>query len=294
MPAVVERMNEVAGTVFVALFAAGLFDQTLLPEVSAALVETGRIRDDTWGRGMRSAASDQLVFLGEEAEQRREMDRLISLHRDVKGVGPDGLRYSALKPENWNWILYSTFFVYRGTYIAVTRAKPSAEEDQAIWDYFRQKGEGLQLPGKARLLQDFGEVQAYYDFMVAEKLEVTQTTLDACARLRRLPRPPFLPAVLDPLWRLIRPIGGHLAEVLGFGIMHPGVRALMPMMWTRRHDVEFAVVVQMLRIAYRCLPTWVTDTPLARNRRQYRRLVAGYQGLGLASFRPDTPAGKPT
>jgi len=80
---------------------------------------------------------------------------------------------------------------------------------------------------------------------------------------------------------------GHLLGVLGFGIMHPQVRVLIPMKWIRRHDSEFAVLTTAIRLAYRWLPTRLTDTPLARNRREYRRLMTGYQGLGLASFAPN-------
>ena len=65
---------------------------------------------------------------------------------------------------------------------------------------------------------------------------------------------------------------------LGFGIMHPRVRALVPMRWTRGHDLEFAVLTRLLRIAYRWLPRRLTDTPLARNGCEYERIVAHYKG----------------
>src|SRR5918998_154166 len=61
------------------------------------------------GRAIRTAAADQLFYLGAAAESDAEARRLKDLHRDVRGVGPDGQRYSALNPETWNWILYSTF-----------------------------------------------------------------------------------------------------------------------------------------------------------------------------------------
>jgi hypothetical protein len=60
------------------------------------------------------------------------------------------------------------------------------------------------------------------------------------------------------------------------------------MKWTRRHDREFAVLTTALRLAYQWLPARLTDTPLARNRREYQRLMARYRGMGLASFAPDS------
>lgn len=284
----VEQFEETAATVFVALFAAALFDQTMLPEVSAALVNTGRIRYAPWGRAQRSAASDQIVFQGEEVDRKAEMERLKLLHRDVKGVGADGTRYSALNPESWNWILISTFFMYRGAHIALSGEKLSAAEDQALWDHFQNNVEGLQLAGSSRLISDYGQLCTYYDRIVTDKLQTTATTIDACQIVRRPPRPPFLPAAIEPLWRIVRPVTGHVAEILGYGIMRPGVRALLPMRWTRRHDLEFAIFTTLIRFAYRHLPTWFTDTPLARNRRQYKRLITSYRGIGLISFAPDT------
>ena len=69
-----------------------------------------------------------------------------------------------------------------------------------------------------------------------------------------------------------------MVAVLGFGIMHPRARALVPMRWTRRHDIEFTVLTRLLRMAYRWLPSRITETPLARNRREYERIIARYRG----------------
>lgn len=284
---VANRFERAAGSVFVALFAPGLFDQAMLPAVSAALENTGRIRNAPWGRALRSAASDQIVFSGDEVDSRLETERLVQLHRDVKGVGAEGVRYSALNPESWNWILISTFFVYRNAFVAITGDKPTAAENQMVWDRFRQLSEGLQLPGRSRLVEDYDELCSYYDQMVVDKLEVT-STLECVVRFTVRPlRPDFLPAAAGPLWNLTSPMIGHVLGVLGFGIMHPDVRALVPTTWTRRHDLEFAVMTTAIRIAYRWLPTRFTDTPLARNRREYQRLMEKYRGTGLTSFAPD-------
>jgi uncharacterized protein (DUF2236 family) len=64
------------------------------------------------------------------------------------------------------------------------------------------------------------------------------------------------------------------------------VREIVPMTWTRRHDLEFTVLTRVLRLAYRWLPSRFTDTPLARNRREYERIAARSKGIGLMSFIP--------
>src|SRR4051812_45694415 len=81
---VADRFQDVAGTIFVGLFAAALFDQAMLPAVSAALEETGRVRSTPWPRALRTAASDQILFHGDAADRQAETERLLRNHRDVK------------------------------------------------------------------------------------------------------------------------------------------------------------------------------------------------------------------
>jgi uncharacterized protein (DUF2236 family) len=91
-------------------------------------------------------------------------------------------------------------------------------------------------------------------------------------------------------------VAGRVLTVLGCGIMHPAVRERMPSWWGRSEDLQFRVLARLLQVAFRRLPTFVTDTPMARNRRQYRRLVDRYRAVGLPSFAPDarqvSPSGR--
>ena len=290
---VVEQFDRVSRSVFIALFAAGLYDQAMLPAVAAALEHTRRIRNDPIGRALRTAASEQIMFAADEQDRRAEARRLLLLHRDVKGVGPEGLRYSALNPESWNWIMISTFFVHRGTFIALTGTKPTKAENQAIWNRYRDLTADLHLPGRgAGLIEDYDELFTYYGRMVVEKLQTTRIARAAVKATLRPTRPESLPAMATPLWAITGPIIGHVIAVLGFGIMQPAVRELVPMTWTRRHDTEFKALTKLLGLGYRWLPRRVTETPLARNRRQYERIVARYNGIGLASFAPEAGGGE--
>src|SRR5271156_5810417 len=116
---VADRFERMMGSKLVAMFAPALFDEMMHPAVSASLVDTARIRDDPLNRARRTAASDQLAFFAHQAHRHDEMERLVRLHRDLKGVQPDGQRYSALSPEPWNWNLISIFFMHRGAFIAM-------------------------------------------------------------------------------------------------------------------------------------------------------------------------------
>ena len=217
-----DRFEEVAGSKFVAMFAPALFDEMMHPAVSASLVDTARIRDNPLGRARRTAASDQLAFFARSADRAEEMQRLVELHRDVKGVQPDGVRYSAMSPEPWNWNLYSIFFMHRGVFITVTGEKLTPAQNQEIWDRYRTMTAGLQMPGRARqLIENYDEMCAYYERIVADVLTHTEAldiVMDATLHPKR---PEHWSRAWEPVISLVGPLAGRLVTVLGFGIMHP-------------------------------------------------------------------------
>ncbi|MFL6088634.1 MAG: oxygenase MpaB family protein [Aeromicrobium sp.] len=284
----VRQFDRFGGTVFLALFAPALYDQAMDPEISAALEATGRIANNPWERAGRTAASDQLVFIGDDEERIGESERLKRMHRDVKGISPDGVRYSALNPETWNWIMYSTMFMHIDAFCALTGNQLTDEDAQAIWDFGLSKLDHLQLPGRSRLLEDYTEARVYYRTFAAERLQPTPTSEAAVGHTLAPPRPDFVPWLAEPAWSVVAPMAGHVTAVLGFGIMDPAVRQHLPFRWTKRHDLEFTALSTAARLGYRYLPRLLTETPLARNRRQYRRLTQQYQDAGLSSFAPSS------
>ena len=171
-----------------------------------------------------------------------------------RAFSPTAQRYSALSPEPWNWNLISIFFMHRGAFHRDRRRTFEPDDNQAIWDRFRQMCDGLQMPGRARQLAErYEDLCAYYDKVADETLAHTESldiVIDATLRPRR---PDYVPSMSADMDADARP-AGHLVAVLGFGIMHPKVRAMLPIPWTRRHDIEFAVATRLLRLAYRWLP----------------------------------------
>ncbi|MEV0766392.1 oxygenase MpaB family protein [Nocardia sp. NPDC050435] len=282
------RFERVTGSRLIKLFAPALLDQAMLPTISAALEDTGRLAHEPWQRAVATAASAQIMTAGHPADRLLESQRLLRLHRHIRGVTPTGLRYSAFAPQAWHWVLISTFRMQLAAYTALTGHHPDTSEQQVLWQHYRVKTAGLDLPGRARLADRYEEITAHYERMIGDTLARTPT-LDTATEtlLRAAPPPPLLPAAAEPAWRVIRPIVGQLAATLGLSIMHPQVRALVPMAWTRRHQVSAAVLVFVLRCSFRLLPAAVTDAPLSRNRRRYRALISRYRHHTTGS--PDQP-----
>ncbi len=276
-------------TWFPAAFATALFDQTALPSVAAGIESTGRILDEPYPRAIRSAAADQLVFLAAEPERREEVARLIRLHRDVKGTSTTGVRYSALHPESWNWILVSTFIMYRGAFVTVTGHRPSPEVDQTLWEYFWDLTGPLQLDDdRFKLPERHDDAMAWYDGVVERRCERT-AVFDQVDRFARSPRlPPGIPRPVATVWTMTAaPVMGRAISTLGYGLMRPNLRARVGIPWGTRERVEFTVLTTLLRVAHKTLPRRVSFSPLGYNRWRYEELTASYKALGLTSFAPD-------
>jgi uncharacterized protein (DUF2236 family) len=288
---VVDDFERFTGSFFVALFATALFDQVALPSVAAGVEWTGRVRYQPFERAMRSAAADQLVLLAPEADAKREMERLVRLHRDVKGTSPDGVHFAALHPQSWNWILLSTFFMYRGAFETTTGRRLTGEQNQAVWDALRTRFAGLEYPDpRFALSSDYAEIAEYYEKIVTNECQRTDTLCDVVTLARRPMSPPALPLVATPIWTmLVAPIAGRVLTTMGFGIMHPQVRLLAGIEWGRREQLVFRILSRVLRVGYVRLPERLVLTPLAYHRRKAEELVRRYRDLGLSSFTPDVP-----
>lgn len=283
---VVEDLRWVTGSYFMALFPVGLFDQAMHPSVSAALEATGRIREAGVARGLRSAASEQIVNWGDTTDREVEIQRLKDLHTVVKGVAPDGERYSALNPETWNLILVSTIRMYLRAYDAISGRPMTEDEQQSAYEYVLENMYSLQLPGRNTLPARWEDTYAWYENLITTTLEPTPTLEHAFRTIRRPERPSFLPAVIQPAWWLVRPLVGKTLLMFGLGITHPELRAIQGVRWGRTQQIQFTAATKVIQVANAILPRRLTMTPLAYNRWQYERLIAKYRSIGLESFAP--------
>jgi uncharacterized protein (DUF2236 family) len=86
---------------------------------------------------------------------------------------------------------------------------------------------------------------------------------------------------------LARPVLGHALLVLGVGSLHPKARRAMQLTWGPVEEAQFKILCLGVGLAHRKLPKRVVLSPLAHNRWQYERLIAGYRTSGLESFAPE-------
>lgn len=278
-----EEIRWATGSTLLGLFSVALFDQAALPEVSAALARTGRIREDPLGRAARTAASEQILTWGTNEDRAVEAERLKSLHRAVRGVDDAGRHYSALSPDLWMFIMASTIMMTRNGVATLLSRELTASEDEALYQYLRHDLEPLSLGRSAQLPGTWPGLVDWYEHMLP-RLESTESLRDALHGVRRPSVPPFLPAPARPAWSLASPILGRALIVLGLGVMHPDARRAMPITWGTVEELQFKILSGFAGLAYRHLPKRFTLSPLAYNRRRYEHIIKDYRAAGLVSF----------
>jgi uncharacterized protein (DUF2236 family) len=286
-----EEFELVLGSVMFSAFAGAFFDQVMLPEVAAGVEWTGRIRTNPFDRALRSAAGEQLIFAGSEADRKAEGEWLLKAHRDVKGVGYDGKRFSALKPENWNWIMMSAIWAYQQYYCVLAGGQLSQSKRDEFYRYLLARFEHLQLRARTdRLPATYQEFLDRYDSLINEKGETNRAVQGAVTMLLRAPRPPILPAVTQPLWVVPSRIVGHVVAVCSFGIMHPKARELTGFNWKALHDIEFHAIASIIATYHARAPRRLTLTPLAYHRWRAQTLADRYRRARRPYFAPDGAA----
>jgi uncharacterized protein (DUF2236 family) len=241
------------------LIAAGyaLLLQVAHPTVAAGVSEHSRFQRDPWGRLLRTLDyTCTMVYGGPQAAG--EMGRRIrSFHRQIKGVRPDGRRYSALEPVAYAWV-HAT--LADAIVLAHARfGRPFSDEQRELfWSEWRALGPLLgiragELPG------DWMGFRDYVDEMVERQLEHTSAVDDVLAALAR-PAPPALPALVRPAWSVARPQLGRVVGLASVGLLAPLLRSRFALRWTRANELELRALGAALRATTPLMPAWLRNT----------------------------------
>jgi uncharacterized protein (DUF2236 family) len=299
-PWVVTEFRKHTAGIFGGLFGGAAFDQVALPAVAAAVDRTGRFAENFSDRGVRSGFSALLALWGDPADRAAEAEWLKQRHRDVHGQGRgdfEGVRYSALDPENWIWIGVSGIFVALNSFTYCTGITLRPAEREAAYQVMREAFVGIELPGQAgKLPATLADANTFYNRMVETKLEPNPFLVEQFAALTKLPLPTLLlpngmRILLTPFWFALRPVVGHVIQVCSSKAMHPGVQRLTGFRLEPRHDVEFRMYTRAMQVAWRVLPDRVLLAPLAYNRLQYEKLARFHRRYALESFAPPGSGG---
>ncbi|QXV60337.1 oxygenase MpaB family protein [Amycolatopsis sp. TNS106] len=221
--------------------------QVAHPVIGAGVHDHSNFTEDPWGRLDRTVDSLlSQVFGGQEAIA--EAERLREMHKAIKGVDHHGKRYHALNPEAYWWVHGSTFWTAVRMQEVFIRPL-SHDEKRRFYAEWRRLGLLLGLR-EHHMPEDFEGFEAYFDGVVANRLEDNHTVRELLhsITMRDTPPPPwwFLP---EALWRPVRPVGGTVLTLCAIGLLPSSLRDRLSLKWTDADERRLRRVGTATRMA---------------------------------------------
>jgi uncharacterized protein (DUF2236 family) len=256
VPALVPRPGSVvwryAGDARV-LAAAGyaLLLQVSHPTVGAGVSDHSEFKADPWGRLFRTLDfSYSMVYGGPElaADIGR---RVFELHKYIKGEKPDGEPYHALEPDAYAWV-HATLVESIITGHRHFGRRLRHDEVERFYAQWRRSGRlvGVRLE---ELPDDWRGFRSYFERMVRECLQDTESVQDVLASLRRPARPP-VPLLNDPAWQVVRLPMARLMSLATVGLLPPVLRERFGVRWSRSQALELRALGAASRSTTPLLP----------------------------------------
>ncbi|NYV77429.1 oxygenase MpaB family protein, partial [Streptomyces sp. UH6] len=181
--------------------------QVAHPVVGAGVADHSNFRAEPWPRLGRTLLSLSTVIYGGQEAATAEARRLIGVHADMKGVDPSGRRYHALHPEAYHWV-HATLVKAP---VDAMRIFGREMDEAALAAYYREMRNVGRVWGlkEHHLPPDWEAFVAYYDSMVAERLEANRSVRDVLDALAAPARPArWIP---EALWRPVGRAAGRVA-----------------------------------------------------------------------------------
>jgi uncharacterized protein (DUF2236 family) len=245
-----------------------LIMQTMHPVIGAAVAQTGEYRTDPWGRLDRSLTSLQKwVYGGSGAIE--EGKRLREFHKRFTGVDAGGQPWHALDAEPWAWV-HNTAFERAITLNRYFIEPVTGSEESRLYDEVLRLGRILQVPDRM-LPPTVEDYWAYFDDMVATKLENHPTAQDVLRRMLDAPVPPMIPRPLRRLWEPLGMSAGKFQRFVTVGTFPPAIRRLLGLEWSARDEERLRKVGRLIARAWPYLPERARYMPIAYRARRARR-----------------------
>jgi uncharacterized protein (DUF2236 family) len=226
--------------------------QLMHPVLGRAVDEHSNFREDPFDRLIRSMGPIYgVIYDGPDAE--RTAITVRGFHEHIKGVMPDGQRYSGLNPEVFFWA-HATFvdgLIYGFSRILGPFSR--AEQEQMYAQSLRwYRLYGMSMTDVPLTLDEF---DAYWDHYIQDVLEPTSAAHDLVAIFRHVPPPPGFTWIPGPIWRMtLGPALSHLGVLALTAMVPPVIRARMGLTWNAARRLEYALVLRMLRALNRLTP----------------------------------------
>lgn len=225
--------------------------QVAHPVVGAGVEEHSNFRAEPWQRLWRTLSSLTTVVYGGQRAATAEAERLLRLHRPMKGVDGQGRRYHALHPEAYHWVHATLVKGAVDAHRLFGKGLSAAERE----DYYREMRDVGRVWGLKdhHLPADWAAFETYYDEMVADRLEMNQSVQDVLDELSRPQKPPvwWMP---EFVWRPFAAVSAHYALLVTVGSLPPVLRERFGLEFTARQERALRRFARLTRVLITLVP----------------------------------------
>jgi uncharacterized protein (DUF2236 family) len=238
--------------------------------VGAGVAQHSNFKAEPWRRLWGTLTSLVTIVYGTSEQAAREVERLRTLHRSIRGVDEQGRSYSALRPAPWAWVHGTLAWSVIRLNDVFQTPFTTAEREQ-YWQEWRQVGRLLgvrdgDLPATWAEFEKVVEHAAQYD------LEDNQSVRDVIASVSVIPAPTWL-RWAGPAWPLLvgRP-AGSLSRVVTIAALPPALAERLGLALSPREQQRLRRFVTVVAGGRRLVPRPLRPGPAALLiRRQSRR-----------------------
>jgi uncharacterized protein (DUF2236 family) len=217
--------------------------QVAHPTVGAGVAEHSTFQQDPWGRLYRTLDYVNGSIYG-GPELAGEIGRRVrDMHKDIKGVRPDGERYHALEPTAYAWV-HATLAsaIVHGHERLGSRWAPG--EKERFWSDWLRLGRLIGVRER-----DLPEHWAGFDDYFAQVIREDLVDNPAVALVLGTLRTPARPFRWLPrrVWKVLSRPSALVMELTTVGMLPPALRSKLGLPWGRRHQLAFAAIAAVSR-----------------------------------------------
>jgi uncharacterized protein (DUF2236 family) len=173
------------------------------------------------------------------------------MHRQIKGVKPDGSRYHALEPDAYAWV-HATLFGSIASAHARFGDPLGPRQKEQLWIEWRRLGRLLGVRDRD-LPASLDGYNDYFRATVHEVLEDNESVHGVIESLGEFASPP-LPLYAQPAWWLARLPAAHGMLLATVGLLPPVLRKRFGLRFTRAHELALRALAAASRASTPLMP----------------------------------------
>ncbi len=226
--------------------------QVMHPTVGAGVTQHSNFKEDPWGRLLRTLDYTSSVVYGGPDLAWEVGRRVREMHKQIKGVRPDGERYHALEPRPYAWVHATLAEAIIRAHRRFCSPQITPAEVDVFWSEWRRMGRLVGVRDED-LPERWPGLLEYFDRMVDEELEDTEAAHDVLDSLVDPTAPP-LPWMREGLWRLVSWPSGKAGSLATIGLLPGVLRERLGIEWGRSEQLRFRALARASRAARPLMP----------------------------------------